>query len=526
MNKKNLLLNAFILTGASLLLRAAGMFFRIYLSNRIGAEGMGLYQLISSVYFLAIHLSSGGIGVAVTRMAAERPVQYGKGAWDVMRTSIVFSLGTSLAVMTLLLVFSDFVAEYWLGDIRAGLPLRILAPSLPFIAAAACFRGYLTARERVLRTAAAQILEQIIRMAVTMALIPLMVPMGLEWGCGAIVIGTTISEGASCLFLLAVSRMGNHGPQSRPREKGVLRELLYIGMPVTVRTCFRSVLSTMENAMIPKGLGKYGVSSQQSLAQYGMLKGMALPVLFFPSSFISSISSLLVSELASVPRTKQTGGRQAQTNSAANELTCQVLRFALLFSFYVAALFLFFSKEIGTALYKESAVGSMVRILAPLVPFMYLESIADGMLTALDQQMSVMKYNMIDAVGRLFLVMLLLPRMGMNGFLLTMYFSNLFTSIMCIHRLIRVTAIELPLWEWIGKPVLSALIGGFTVSYLSKAFLSANLPSILLLAAECGLCGVIYGICLILQGAVDVRNFVNVVSVKLRRRRTKPARQV
>ena len=103
LNKKNLVLNALILTGASLLLRAAGMFFRIYLSNQIGAEGMGLYQLISSVYFLAIHLSSGGIGVAVTRMTAERPPEYGKSAYDVMRTSLIFSLITSLSVMLLLI---------------------------------------------------------------------------------------------------------------------------------------------------------------------------------------------------------------------------------------------------------------------------------------------------------------------------------------------------------------------------------------------------------------------------------------
>ena len=480
---------------------------------------MGLYQLISSVYFLAIHLSSGGIGVAVTRMVAERPPEYGKSAHDVMRTSLIFSLATSLSVMVLLILSSDLLAEYLLGDIRAGLPLRILAPSLPFIAAAACFRGYLTARERVLRTAAAQILEQVVRMAVTIGLIPLLVPLGLVWGCGAIVIGTTVSEGVSCLFLLFASR-SKTSAKVKTHENGTLRELLYIGMPVTIRTCFRSVLSTMENAMIPKGLGKYGISTQQSLAQYGMLKGMALPVLFFPSSFISSISSLLVSELASSPRTRQNSRQQ---DSAANELTRQVLRYALLFSFYVAALFLFFSKEIGTALYKENAVGSMVRILAPLVPFMYLESIVDGMLTALDQQMSVMKYNMIDAVGRLFLVMLLLPRMGMDGFLLTMYASNLFTSIMCIACLLRVTGIQIPLWEWLGKPILSAAIGGFTVQYLVKAYLSSGISPALLLVMECGMCGVIYGVCLLLQGAVTVREFTEPLKARFSRRKAKLA---
>ena len=173
------------------------------------------------------------------------------------------------------------------------------------------------------------------------------------------------------------------------------------------------------------------------------------------------------------------------------------------------------------ALYKEKAVGSMVRILAPLVPFMYLESIVDGMLTALDQQMSVMKYNMIDAVGRLFLVMLLLPRMGMNGFLLTMYASNLFTSLMCIIRLLWVTEIKLPLGEWLGKPLLSAAIGGFGARYLAISFLSSRLSPVLLLAAECGICGVLYGVCLLLQGAVSVREFIGPLRARLSRRKGK-----
>lgn len=501
LNKKSLVFNAFALTAASLLLRGAGMFFRIYLSNRIGAEGMGLHQLICSVYFLAIHLASGGIGVAVTRLVAERLEQDGKSALNVVRTALLFSITVSITIAAVLYFGAELISILWLGDVRAVLSLKILAPSLPFIAVSACFRGYLTARERVLRTAAAQIFEQIVRMTLTISVLELLRPQKLEWSCAAIVIGTTVSEAASCLFLLIAGKKGVH--TSKTKENGILRELLSVSLPVTARTCFRSVLSAMENTMIPKGLGKYGVSTQQSLAQYGMLKGMALPVLFFPSSFITSISSLLVSELASDPNIRKSGGQSA----AASELTRQVLRYAMLFSVFVAALFLFFSREIGMAFYHEKAVGSMIRILAPLVPFMYLESIVDGMLTAFDQQMSVMKYNMIDAAGRLILVMLLLPQFGMNGFLGMMYVSNLYTSLMCIRKLLQVTSIQIPIWNWLGKPLFSAAIAGFSVMALVNGCLAGTMPELLLLAVECILCGVLYAVCLLLQGAVTVREF-------------------
>jgi O-antigen/teichoic acid export membrane protein len=133
---------------------------------------------------------------------------------------------------------------------------------------------------------------------------------------------------------------------------------------------------------------------------------------------------------------------------------------------------------------------------------MYLESIVDGMLTALDEQMSVMKYNMIDAVGRLFLVMLLLPHFGMNGFLGMMYVSNLYTSLACIRKLLQVTDMQIPVTQWILLPLLAAGIAGFSVSAL--AVLMVGLPQLLLLTIECLLAGLIYGGCLLLQGTVTV----------------------
>jgi len=71
MARQSYLKNAAILTGTGLLLRAAGMFFRIYIAARIGAEGMGLYQLIYTVYTMAVTLATAGLSVAATRLSAE-----------------------------------------------------------------------------------------------------------------------------------------------------------------------------------------------------------------------------------------------------------------------------------------------------------------------------------------------------------------------------------------------------------------------------------------------------------------------
>ena len=72
MTKKRFLLNTAIIAGTSLILKCAGLFFRVYLSNTIGAEGMGLYQLIFSMYVFLISLSSAGVSLSVTRIVSEQ----------------------------------------------------------------------------------------------------------------------------------------------------------------------------------------------------------------------------------------------------------------------------------------------------------------------------------------------------------------------------------------------------------------------------------------------------------------------
>ena len=73
MSKRKFFVQGAVLTAFSLLLRAANIGYRSWLSGKIGAEGMGLYQLIFSVFMLSVTLSTSGISLAVTRMVTAAP---------------------------------------------------------------------------------------------------------------------------------------------------------------------------------------------------------------------------------------------------------------------------------------------------------------------------------------------------------------------------------------------------------------------------------------------------------------------
>ena len=130
-----------VMTITSLLLRTRGIVFRIFISTCVGAEGMGLYQLVFSVYVLGTTFAAAGIVTAVTRMVAE---QLARGT----HTNVprVMHLSMSLCVLigvgsAALLFFGAPTIGEWVGDTRTVPALAVSGLALPFIGVSGCIKG-------------------------------------------------------------------------------------------------------------------------------------------------------------------------------------------------------------------------------------------------------------------------------------------------------------------------------------------------------------------------------------------------
>ena len=143
MKRKKLIMNAFILTFTTMLIGFISTSFRVYLSNKIGSEGMGLYQLIMSIHIMTTTLAISGIRVTTTRLIAEELGRSNiKNIKSILAKSMLYSLIFSITTFLLLYKFADLIALKWIGDSRAIVPIKILSLSLPFIGVSACFHGY------------------------------------------------------------------------------------------------------------------------------------------------------------------------------------------------------------------------------------------------------------------------------------------------------------------------------------------------------------------------------------------------
>ena len=129
-------------------------------------------------------------------------------------------------------------------------------------------------------------------------------------------------------------------------------------------------------------------------------------------------------------------------------------------SVLISAFFMMLSNQIGVLVYNSEDVGFLIKVLSPLIPAMYLESVCDGMLKGLNQQNHSLFYSAVDSVLRIAFILVLVPRYGMAGFLFMMILSNLFTSSMNVGRLLKISKAQFDIKNWVLKPVLFIIIGG------------------------------------------------------------------
>lgn len=464
MQVKGFVRNAAILTVTALVLRSLGMVFRIYLSGRLGEQGMGLYQLIVSVYALLSTFATSGICTAVTRLCAEQcAVGRQKAAVTVLRVAVALSVAVGLLSATVAFFGAPLIARWFLGDMRAAPSLRALAASLPFMGVSSCLRGYYTAKRQVALPGRTQIVEQVVRLGAVFLALPQLLPHGTAVACAGVFAADTLAEAVGCLLLLWPLRREAKGE----RQGGVLRSIGGIALPITGGRYLHTALRTCENLLVPACLARCGGGRAAALAAFGSLKGMALPLLFFPSSFLTAVSTLLLPEVSAAAAT----GEHRQVRRTAE----RTLQWTLLGSIGLAAVFFAASDALGLALYGSRQVGFYLRVLAPLLPVMYLEGIVDGMLKGLGQQVATLRYSVADSAMRIVAIVLVVPHWGMRGFLLIMLASNLLTSGLNVCRLVKVTGADCRIGRWVAAPTLAAAAAVTAAMPLTRLLVSQPL---------------------------------------------------
>ncbi|MBQ9703711.1 MAG: oligosaccharide flippase family protein [Clostridia bacterium] len=505
-------LNGILLALATIFLRGIGVTFNAYITSKIGAEGMGIITLIGSVYGFSLTVATSGINLCMVRLiSASYKENYGipdKNSYTslgkILRNGISYALIFSLTATVALLISAENIGTLLLKDYRTIRPLRVLALTLPLIAISSTLNGYFCGVQRVYKNVIAQICEQGIKIIAVISLF-LCLADSVEDGCMAVICGGAIAEVGSTIvyLLLYIFDRKKHGFSEKISQKrGYVThlsekshnfsEVFSLAFPVAISAYVRSALSTVEHLIIPFGLRKNGADFKSALASYGVLHGMVIPLLYFPSAILSAFSSLLVPELSS----SQAEGHRKRIKY----IVGRVISVTLLFSLLVAGIFMAFSHEIGILMYKSAEASRYIRLLAPLIPLMYLDMATDTMLKGLGEQIYSMRVNIADSLISIILLLTLLPTLGIEGYVSAIFITELFNTSASLIRLLNITGLCPSVSRWVIKPLAVIIISTFIIRHIFSPTVTV---SYLRLSWEIILTAAVYLVFSVLTGAIS-----------------------
>ena len=463
-------LNALSLTATALIMRGVGMIFNVIVSNRAGSEAMGLYSMLESVYAFSITLGAAGVNLGATRLISEA---LGLGdeqqAKKVAKKALIYCTITSLFAATLLFLLSPILGEHLLCDVRSIKPLRILSLTITPIAICSCISGYFTAVRRVRANAALQIVAQFAKIGATLVFLSTFSNHDPETACIALVLGGAVAEFLSLTISYILYRMDRRrlkAAYNQESKASVSGGLLSITLPVTFSACIRSLLSMLQHVLIPRGLKSSGKSWSDALSSYGALHGMAMPLILFPSAFISSFAGLLIPEIGECV-VQNNNSRLARASSRA-------LTLSLIFSIGVSGIMLFFSKELGMLIYNSEETALYIRIMAPLIPVMYIDGTVDAILKGTGHQVYSMNVNIADALTACLFALFLIPKLGIWGYIISIYATEILNTTLSLIKMISVSKIKPSIMRGVVLPIF-CIIGATNISKLILYFVPITL---------------------------------------------------
>lgn len=465
MKNDNVLRSTALLTLSGIGAKTIDFVFRAYYSRLLGNEGLGLFSLCFTLHSIMLNIATGGVGVAVSKIVSEKFVkqEYGEinATMHVALTS-VFVLST--AVIGIACMFAKQIAEGFLNEPRCAVSIIYLSPSVLFMGLSYCIKGYFYASRRVLPPASSEFLEQAVKIVSITYLLGQKLPYGVEQGCEAVFMGISLGEFSSCLYLSVFYAFDKRKRQCNAKFNNfrAAASVAKIAVPIMTTSIAASLIRSKEEVLIVDSLKKSGLSHTNALGIYGEIYGMVMPLVVFPLTLLSSCFTMLVPEISRAYARK--------SSVRLKTLVSKIYRFCTFFGFLVACVIVTYSAELSDLVYNAPQIAQHLRTVALLCPLMFVDSVSCGMLNGMGKQNSLLAFNFADAISRILLIFVLLPKFGTKALIFVIFASNMLTPFLTMKKVLNETGIHFQWSEWCFKHLACAGIAYFVSDSLMMGF--------------------------------------------------------
>lgn len=422
MNKDNFLKNSFLLIVSNITTGILGFIFNIYLSKVLGAEGMGLYNLVMPIYNLFICLMTAGIVASISKITAVYAQKNEHN--NIVKTIRVVSLfNISWAFLIGIIVFfsAPLIGKYGVNDIRTIDAIRVICPAMVCIAISNILKGYFYGTSKITVPAIIDIFEKAMRIVTVSLLIFLTNAQTLEGMVTLATIALCIGEFQSLFFLFIYYKYSiNKMPTSYEKPESrfqLLFDVVIISLPLLMNGFLTNILGTLSTLIVPRRLLASGFSYAEALSMIGRYNGMALSIITIPLIVVSTINTLLIPDLSQT----LVLGKQYEASLRIKK----VIKLAFLLGISTTIICNVIPDALGKMFYGRNDLGAYIRFASLTAPIFFPAITMFGILNGLNRQGIILRNSLIEAIIELICLYIFtaIPSINIFGYSLTMFIA-------------------------------------------------------------------------------------------------------
>ena len=457
-----------LLTVVTVVAKVLGALYRIPLTNIIGAEGVGVYQLVFGIYALAIAATSAFHTTLISRQVAGlRAVGEYAQAKGYFVTALAESAFSALLVSGALFLFGENIALSQ-GVTGGGVAYKVIAPAVPFVAILSCLKGWFNGNMDLVPTAASLVTEQSVKLAVGIGLAAYFRSRGAVYAAAAALFGVTLSE-ALAVVVLAVLYLRKREKTTYLRASffSVLRE----GAPLRFGGVILPLAAFADSMLVVRLLSRYGLTAQAGIATYGIFSGAVNSIVNFPVVLVLSVAIAIIPVISrskatrDMPSLKEKSGLTVKLALVVS-LPC-ALAIAVLAPQAVRLLYPVFTEE-------EAALAvTLLRIGSASVVFLSLTQIYASLLQSIDRAADAATALAVSVLVRVILLVVTVPRIGAVGIAVSTLVSYFLTTVLDVAKWLQYTGRAKNALKTLASVSLSGGIMVLTISVPAILFRSA-----------------------------------------------------
>lgn len=410
-----------------------GFVFRIQFMRIAGEEAVGIYMTAYPAFIFFLSLVQLGIPIAIAKVIAELDVQGQKEKiQSVMRSAYLITFITAIAFIPASLLFVPYLATNLLGNPATAGALYAGIAIVPISAIGGLIRGYFQGIARIEETAWSQIIEQSLRIAFITWMLPLVFSTESNAVNAAYAMGITLlAELASVLYLyFKYSQQKNKRKTNLPEKKLYPFEpLLAVALPSSGSRLFGTFTWFLEPIIFLRALTMSGITAIAATSLYGIISGVLVPLLLFPSFIPYALSVVLVPAVS--------GAAASSNKKRLRDRIHLALRLSAITGSFAAAVFFIHGAALAEKLFQVTEGAHYMTILAPVFFFYYIQSPLYSILQATGDAKAGMMNSVYGGIAKLGVMFVLASQPGLQetGAVLAIGFGVLVTSFLHIATL-------------------------------------------------------------------------------------------